>query len=111
AHQRALMVDRYVAARGIRDERILQAMREVPRHLFVPTAVASKAYGDSALPIGQEQTISKPYVVAHMIDLRELRGNEKFPEIGTGTGYQATVLSKLCGKVFSIERINELAMR
>ena len=111
AHQRALMVDRYVAARGVGDERILQAMREVPRHLFVPTAVASKAYGDTALPIGQEQTISKPFIVAHMIDLLELRGNEKVLEIGTGTGYQAIVLSKLCAKVFSIERINELAMR
>jgi protein-L-isoaspartate(D-aspartate) O-methyltransferase len=111
AHQRAMMVDRYVAARGIRDERILQAMREVPRHLFVPTTVASKAYGDTALPIGEKQTISKPFIVAHMIDLLELRGKEKVLEIGTGTGYQAIVLSKLCAKVFSIERINELAAR
>ena len=111
AHQRALMVERHVAARGIRDERILQAMREVPRHLFVPTVVASKAYGPGALPIGAKQTISQPYIVARMIELLELTGREKVLEIGTGTGYQAVVLSKLCAKVFSIERINELALR
>ncbi len=105
------MVDRYVAARGIRDERILQAMREVPRHLFVPTTVLSKAYGDGALPIGSRQTISQPYIVARMIELLDLHGTEKVLEIGTGTGYQAIVLSKLCARVFSIERINELAAR
>jgi protein-L-isoaspartate(D-aspartate) O-methyltransferase len=110
-HQRALMVERHVAARGIKDERILQAMREVPRHMFVPTVVASKAYGAGALPIGAKQTISQPYIVARMIELLELTGREKVLEIGTGTGYQAVVLSKLCAKVFSIERINELALR
>lgn len=111
AHLRALMVDRHVAARGIRDARVLQAMREVPRHLFVPSVVVSKAYGPGALPIGSKQTISQPYIVARMIELLELTGGEKVLEIGTGTGYQAVVLSKLCGKVFSIERINELALR
>ena len=111
AHQRALMVDRYIAARGVRDERILQAMREVPRHLFVPQVVAAKAYGPGALPIGAKQTISQPYIVARMIELLELTGREKVLEIGTGTGYQAVVLSKLCAKVFSIERVNELALR
>ncbi len=111
AHQRALMVERHVAARGITDQRVLQAMREVPRHLFVPTVVASKAYGPAALPIGARQTISQPYIVARMIELLELTGREKVLEIGTGTGYQAVVLSKLCAKVFSIERINELALR
>jgi protein-L-isoaspartate(D-aspartate) O-methyltransferase len=105
------MVDRYVAARGIRDPRILQAMRDVPRHLFVPPTVSAKAYSDSALPIGEKQTISQPYIVARMIELLELRGTEKVLEIGTGTGYQAIVLSKVCAKVFSIERINELATR
>ncbi|HEX9163821.1 MAG TPA: protein-L-isoaspartate(D-aspartate) O-methyltransferase [Thermoanaerobaculia bacterium] len=110
-HQRALMVERHVAARGIRDPRILQAMREVPRHLFVPPVVQSKAYGPGALPIGAKQTISQPYIVARMIELLELNGSEKILEIGTGTGYQAVVLSKLCAKVFSIERINELALR
>lgn len=111
AHQRALMVDRYVAARGISDQRILQAMREVPRHLFVPATVASKAYADSALPIGEKQTISQPYIVARMIELLDLTGTEKVLEVGTGTGYQAVVLSKLCARVFSIERINALATR
>jgi protein-L-isoaspartate(D-aspartate) O-methyltransferase len=105
------MVDEYVAKRGIRDERILQAMRDVPRHLFVPSVVAAKAYGPGALPIGAKQTISQPYIVARMIELLELTGKEKVLEIGTGTGYQAVVLSKLCAKVFSIERINELALR
>ena len=111
AHQRALMVERHVAARGIRDQRVLQAMREVPRHLFVPPLVVSKAYGPAALPIGAKQTISQPYIVARMIELLDLTGREKVLEIGTGTGYQAVVLSKLCAKVFSIERINELALR
>ena len=105
------MVDRHVAARGIRDERVLQAMREVPRHRFVPQVVVSKAYGPGALPIGSKQTISQPYIVARMIELLELTGKEKVLEIGTGTGYQATVLSKLCARVFTIERVNELALR
>lgn len=105
------MVDRHVAARGISDTRILQAMREVPRHLFVAPVVANKAYGPGALPIGSNQTISQPYIVARMIELLDLSGNEKVLEVGTGTGYQAVVLSKLASKVFSIERVNELAMR
>lgn len=111
AHLRELMVDRHVAARGIKDQRVLQAMREVPRHLFVPSLMTTKAYGPGALPIGSKQTISQPYIVARMIELLDLHGSEKVLEIGTGTGYQAVVLSKLCAKVFSIERINELALR
>jgi len=111
AHLRALMVDRHVAARGIADVRILQAMREVPRHLFVSPVVASKAYGPGALPIGANQTISQPYIVARMIELLELNGSEKVLEVGTGTGYQAVVLSKLAARVYSIERVNELALR
>ncbi len=111
AHQRTLMVDRYVASRGVADPRILQAMREVPRHLFVSPVVASKAYGPGALPIGAHQTISQPYIVGRMIELLELGGNEKVLEIGTGTGYQAVVLSRLVAKVFTIERVNELALR
>ena len=111
AHLRAAMVQRHVAERGIKDERILQAMRDVPRHLFVPTLVDEKAYGSGALPIGAKQTISQPYIVARMIELLDLTGKEKVLEIGTGTGYQTVVLSKLCAKVFSIERINELALR
>ncbi len=105
------MVDRHVAARGISDLRILQAMREVPRHLFVAPVVASKAYGPGALPIGASQTISQPYIVARMIELLDLSGSKKVLEVGTGTGYQAVVLSKLTAKVFSIERVSELALR
>lgn len=109
-HLRARMVDA-VRQRGIADERVLAAMNDVPRHLFVPVVVGAKAYGTGALPIGAKQTISQPYIVARMIELLELTGKEKVLEIGTGTGYQAVVLSKLCAKVFSIERINELALR
>jgi protein-L-isoaspartate(D-aspartate) O-methyltransferase len=105
------MVDRHIAARGISDTRILRAMRDVPRHLFVAPVVASKAYGPGALPIGANQTISQPYIVARMIELLDLAGNEKVLEVGTGTGYQAVVLSKLAARVFSIERVNELALR
>jgi protein-L-isoaspartate(D-aspartate) O-methyltransferase len=105
------MVDRHIAGRGVRNPRILQAMREVPRHRFVPAVMAAKAYGPGALPIGAKQTISQPYIVARMIDLLELTGTEKVLEIGTGTGYQAVVLSKLCARVFSIERVNELALK
>jgi protein-L-isoaspartate(D-aspartate) O-methyltransferase len=105
------MVDRHVAARGVKDPRVLDAMREVPRHLFVPSVIAAKAYGPGALPIGSKQTISQPYIVARMIELLDLSGNEKVLEIGTGTGYQAVVLSKLSAKVFSIERLNDLALR
>ena len=86
-------------------------MRAVPRHLFVPKLLSAKAYGNSALPIGNSQTISQPYIVARMIELLELTGKEKVLEVGTGTGYQAVVLSKLAGKVFSIERMNDLALR
>jgi len=111
AHQRALMVDRHVAARGITDPRILQAMREVPRHLFVSQVVATKAYGPGALPIGSNQTASQPYIVARMIAMLDLSGIEKVLEVGTGTGYQAAVLSKIAAKVFSIERIPELGAR
>jgi protein-L-isoaspartate(D-aspartate) O-methyltransferase len=105
------MVERYVSSRGVNDARVLEAMRAIPRHLFVPAVVASKAYGPGALPIGKKQTISQPYIVGRMVELLELAGNEKVLEIGTGTGYQAVVLSKLCARVFSIERVNELALR
>ncbi|MDX1583780.1 MAG: protein-L-isoaspartate(D-aspartate) O-methyltransferase, partial [Thermoanaerobaculia bacterium] len=111
AHLRNAMIDRHVAGRGVRDPRVLASMREVPRHLFVPDSMAAKAYGPSALPIGQKQTISQPYIVGRMIELLELDGSEKVLEIGTGTGYQAAVLSHLAAKVFSIERISELALQ
>jgi protein-L-isoaspartate(D-aspartate) O-methyltransferase len=103
------MVERHLIPRGITDLRVLAAMSEVPRHLFVPTAMAAKAYGPSALPIGQRQTISQPYVVARMLELLELQGGERVLEIGTGTGYQAAVLARLVSQVFTVERIPELA--
>ncbi|HUP64267.1 MAG TPA: protein-L-isoaspartate(D-aspartate) O-methyltransferase [Thermoanaerobaculia bacterium] len=105
------MVERYVAAKGVTDQKVLDAMCEVPRHLFVPPAMAAKAYGPGALPIGRDQTISQPFIVGRMIELLELTGNEKVLEIGTGTGYQAVVLSRIAARVFSIERINDLALR
>jgi protein-L-isoaspartate(D-aspartate) O-methyltransferase len=111
AHLRALMVERHVAARGVADARVLEAMREVPRHLFVPPTLSSQAYGGGALPIGQDQTISQPYIVGRMLELLELKGSEKVLEIGTGTGYQAVVLSRVAARVFSIERIHDLAMK
>lgn len=111
SQQRALMVERYVAARGVKDPRVLEAMRQIPRHLFVPQVVRAKSYGESALPIGSGQTISQPWIVGRMIELLELNGSEKVLEVGTGTGYQACVLSKVAARVFSIERINELALR
>ncbi|OGQ57510.1 MAG: protein-L-isoaspartate O-methyltransferase [Deltaproteobacteria bacterium RIFCSPLOWO2_02_FULL_53_8] len=105
------MVDTQIAARGISRKAILDAMRKVPRHLFVDEIFHGKAYGDFALPIGEGQTISQPYMVASMIDALELTGQERLLELGTGTGYQTAVLSMLAYKVFSIERIASMAVR
>jgi len=85
------MVERYVEGRGVSDPHVLEAMRRVPRHLFVPSVVRARAYSESALPIGGGQTISQPYIVGRMIELLELNGSEKVLEVGTGTGYQARV--------------------
>lgn len=104
------MVQRHLQARGVTDRRVLAAMRAVPRHLFVPSALAAKAYGHSALPIGHRQTISQPFIVARMLELLNLGGHERVLEIGTGTGYQAAVLAQLAAQVFSIERIHDLAV-
>ena len=106
--QRAQMID-LLRRRGIRDERVLQAMEEIPRHLFVPEALIGKAYGDHALPIGEKQTISQPYMVARMTELLEVDRDSKVLEIGAGSGYQTAVLSAVAGRVFAIERIGELA--
>jgi len=93
---------------GIKDLAVLHAIDEVPRHLFVPTGVRHRAYEDSALPIGNGQTISQPSIHARYLELLHLKGNEKVLEIGTGSGYQTALLSKLAGQVFSIERIPAL---
>ena len=106
--QRAKMVD-LLRSRGIQDSRVLKAMSEIPRHLFVPDALASKAYGDHALPIGDMQTISQPYMVARMTELLEVDKDSTVLEIGAGSGYQTAVLSAVAGRVFAIERLSELA--
>lgn len=96
-------------SRGIRDERVLKAMAEIPRHWFVPEAFESQAYGDHALPIGQEQTISQPYMVAMMSELLEVNQDSTVLEIGAGSGYQTAVLSAVAGRVFALERLSDLA--
>lgn len=105
------MVERQVRSRGISDTRVLDVMRQIPRHLFVEEAFQSQAYGDFPLPIGEKQTISQPYMVGLMTEALLLKGGEKVLEIGTGSGYQAAVLSKIAGKVYSVERIPALARR
>jgi len=103
------MVDRQLRRRGIFDERVLEAMAEVPREHFVPDAVRKSAYNDSALPIGYEQTISQPWVVAAICQAMNLQGGERVLEIGTGSGYSAAVLARLADRVTSLERVPELA--
>jgi protein-L-isoaspartate(D-aspartate) O-methyltransferase len=105
---RQRMVEQQLRARGIKDSRVLQAMLDVPRHLFVPAAIQTHAYSDSALPIGEGQTISQPYMVARMCALLNLRGHERVLEIGTGCGYHTAVLAQLCSRVYSIERVQSL---
>jgi protein-L-isoaspartate(D-aspartate) O-methyltransferase len=97
--------------REIKDQRVLEAMRTVPRHLFVEEALRGKAYEDYPLPIGEKQTISQPYMVALMCERLDLKGGEKVLEIGTGSGYQTAVLSLLAGQVYSIERIAPILFR
>jgi len=109
--ERTRMVDEQIVFRGVTDPRVLDALRTVPRHEFMPEALRADAYGDHALPIGEGQTISQPYIVAFMTELLELRGNERVLEIGTGSGYQAAVLAELCEKVFTVERVKTLADR
>ena len=94
---------------GISDPKVLEAMRTVPRHLFVPEALQGRAYGDHALPISANQTISQPFIVARMTELLELDSNSRVLEIGAGSGYQTAVLSKIAAQVYSIERIADLA--
>jgi len=105
------MVADQLHARGIDDERVLEAMARVPREVFVPPALARRAYDDAALPIGAGQTISQPYMVARICAELELRGPERVLDVGTGSGYQAAVLAELAEEVHSIERIPELAAR
>ncbi|HDZ62835.1 MAG TPA: protein-L-isoaspartate(D-aspartate) O-methyltransferase [Nitrospirae bacterium] len=109
ASMRKNMVDTQIRARGVKDSRVLSAMLKIPRHKFVPENMENYAYLDRPLPIGYEQTISQPYIVALMTELSALKGNEKVLEIGTGSGYQAAVLSILSAQVYSIEILKPLA--
>jgi protein-L-isoaspartate(D-aspartate) O-methyltransferase len=111
AAQRDQMVDRQIAGRGILDRRVLEAMREVPRHAFVPPEYHHLAYADGPLPIGNGQTISQPYIVALMTELLELKGSEKVLEVGTGSGYQSAVLAGLAFEIHTIERHASLARK
>ncbi len=108
---RQVMVDSQIIVRGVKDKRVLEAMRKVPRHEFVPEYVRRYAYEDEPQPIGNDQTISQPYIVALMTELLELEPDSKVLEIGTGSGYQAAILAELCDSVSTIEIIRELADR
>ncbi len=105
------MVEIQLRGRGIKDERVLDAMEKVPRHLFVGKELEDRAYEDNALPVGEGQTISQPYMVALMTELLELKGGEKVLEIGTGSGYQSAVLSLLASDVYTVERIQSLGIK
>lgn len=106
---RRRMVEQQIAARGVTDQRVLEALREIPRHLFVDQGLKGHAYSDTSLPIGEKQTISQPYIVAAMTAALELQGTERVLEIGTGCGYQTAILARLAKRVYSVERISVLA--
>jgi protein-L-isoaspartate(D-aspartate) O-methyltransferase len=109
--ERLHMVAEQIEGRGIRDERVLEAMRRVPRHEFVPEVERGRAYQDGALPIGEGQTISQPYIVAAMTELAQLGPDSRVLEVGTGSGYQAAVLAEVAGDVYTIEIVEPLAKR
>ena len=108
---RLKMVEEQIVARGIRDPRVIAALKKIPRHLFVEEALQGQAYTDHPLPIGEKQTISQPYMVALMTEALQLTGKEKVLEIGAGSGYQTAVLAEIAQAVFSIERILALTLR
>ncbi len=107
--ERLAMIETQIVARGVRDEAVLEAMRKVKRHLFVPKAMRPYAYDDRPLPIGHSQTISQPYIVAAMTEFLELEATDVVLEIGTGSGYQAAVLAEIVAKVYTIEIVAPLA--
>jgi protein-L-isoaspartate(D-aspartate) O-methyltransferase len=109
--QREEMVKRQIETRGISDQRVLAAMRKVPRHLFVSEALRDQAYGDFPLPIGDQQTISQPYIVAEMTQALALSEGDRVLEIGTGSGYQAAILAEISYRVYTIERIHSLLIK
>lgn len=105
------MVQDQIVARGIDDARVIAALRKIPRHLFVDPGIVNRAYSDSALPIGEKQTLSQPYMAAHMTAALCLTGTEKALEIGTGSGYQTALLAELCFNVFSVEKLRTLSRK
>lgn len=109
AAEREKMVEAQIARRGITSPRVLEAFRSVPRHQFVPRGRQDHAYEDRPLPIGEDQTISQPYIVAYMTEKLALRNKDKVLEIGTGSGYQAAILAELAGEVYTVERHRSLA--
>lgn len=109
--QRINMVENQIVSRGVEDSQVVQAMKKVKRHLFVPESYQDIAYSDRPLPIGEGQTISQPYIVALMTELLKVDSTKKILEIGTGSGYQAAVLAELCDSVYSIEIVESLAQR
>jgi protein-L-isoaspartate(D-aspartate) O-methyltransferase len=108
---REKMVQEQLIARGIKQRRVLEAMRKIPRHFFVDPGLINRAYNDCALPIGEKQTLSQPYMAARMTEALELRGPEKVLEIGTGSGYQTALLAEICFNVFSVEKVRNLARK
>ncbi|MBI3809840.1 MAG: protein-L-isoaspartate O-methyltransferase, partial [Nitrospirae bacterium] len=108
---RLKMVGEQIVARGIADARVLEAMRTIPRHLFLEEALSDRAYDDSALPIGEKQTISQPFIVALMTQALALQATDNILEIGTGSGYQTAILAELAARVYSIERVKSLALK
>ncbi len=105
------MVETQIQARGVKDERVLKALRSVPRHLFVPSDMVPYAHADEPLPVGEGQTISQPYIVAYMTEALSLTGSERVLEVGTGSGYQTAVLAELAAEVFTVEVIGGLSTR
>ena len=106
--QREEMVSKQIESRGVSDTNVLSALRKVPRHLFVSEALRDQAYGDFPLPIGEQQTISQPYIVAEMTQALEIGGDDRVLEIGTGSGYQAAILAEIAFRVYTVERIRSL---
>jgi protein-L-isoaspartate(D-aspartate) O-methyltransferase len=111
AQARERMVEKQLVSRGIHDPRVLRTMAKVPRHLFLENELWDRAYEDHPLPIGANQTISQPYMVALMVEALELKGAERVLEVGTGSGYAAAVLGELCAEVFTVEAVEELALK
>jgi len=105
------MVESQIAARSVKNIKVLEAMRKVPRHAFVPDGMKAFAYADEPLPIGEGQTISQPYIVAYMTEVLELEGGERILEVGTGSGYQTAVLAEIAAEVYTVEVVSSLSLR